>query len=215
MQMRTFGRRPLRTAQASKALRGLGQDRRAMEVLPMQKIRSFTVAAILGFIGLALQKADATVNVYFSPSLPSTIQQDFIASSTGQYLSTLTQSRFQADTYSLTILGKNPVPPSSVTIGSPGTYVVQIATTTKMIYQSTEAINDVFSYGWVDGAYFERKNNIGIVSQFAVNCDSATAWSVPIDSATCQTVIGQILDSIAEKNFTDPVPIPIPPGWGL
>lgn len=88
--------------------------------------------------------ANAAINVSFSTGAPTSIQKDFIASTTGQYLSTITASPYFPNTYSVIIDGKRPgyEPPI---ISSP-------------ILTST-AVDQCMAYGFGQGMDSERFYN--------------------------------------------------------
>lgn len=88
--------------------------------------------------------ANAAINVSFSTGAPTSIQKDFIASTTQQYLSTVTASPYFPNTYSVIIDGKRPdyQPPI---ISSP-------------ILTST-AVDQCMAYGFGQGMDSERFYN--------------------------------------------------------
>lgn len=102
--VRSYPRRTLSIQQMEPALRRLESHKREMGVLQMRKLFIYSALSAFCFVG----RAHAAVNVSFSTAAPKSIQQEFIASTTGFYLSTVTKSPYFADTYSLTIHGKNP-----------------------------------------------------------------------------------------------------------
>lgn len=113
--------------------------------------------------------AHGAVNVYFAPSVPATLQDDFIANATSQYVGVLTKSAFQTNTYTLTVSSKNPayLPPSPVAVSTP--LITLDSITSKLINIST----DSYVYGYVDGMFRERVTDIEILGDFGVHCSSA------------------------------------------
>ena len=74
----------------------------------------------------------------------------------------------------------------------PGTYVVQVGTNTKMIYQSTIAINEIYAYGFANGMNYERSDDLNIL-------------------AVIMASTGTITDAITQingKNYADPSEVP-------
>ena len=84
------------------------------------------------------------------------------------------------------------ISPTSATTLDPGDYIVQVGTSTHMIYQSTAAINEVFAYGFADGMNYERADDLNILSAVLAST-------------------GTIMDAITQingKNYADPGEVP-------
>lgn len=90
----------------------------------------------------------ATVNVTFSTAVPANFQQEFIANTTGQYLSTLVPNPYFSNTYALMIRGKNP------------TYVPPVVSSP--VYTAT-AVDQLISYGFGNGMDTERFQDVGLI----------------------------------------------------
>lgn len=136
-------------------------------VLKWKMIRGAVVTAF------ALSPALSTflqgaVNVSFSNTAPASLQTEFLSGVTTQYVGVVTKSPFFSNTYSFVISGKNeeyqpPPAPPVVTIISTGTYVVKIGEDTKMVYQSTSSISEIYVYGFADGMESERKDDLSLI----------------------------------------------------
>jgi|GEM_PF-3377584 len=100
--------------------------------------------------------AEATVNVYFSTSA-ATLESEFIASATAQYKATLVKSPFFANTFALTVLGKN-------TNYSPPIISSPIANAT--------AVDRCMTYGFVMGMEEERYSNLQLINFYKVDASS-------------------------------------------
>lgn len=113
----------------------------------MQQLYCNALKAGILSAGLAVWGQTA-VNVTFSSVTSQSLQQEFISGTTSQYLSTVSQSPFFANTYSLVIRGKNPayVPP---VVSSP------IATAT--------AVDALLAYGVGNGMDIERAQVVNLI----------------------------------------------------
>lgn len=94
--------------------------------------------------------AFAAVNVSFSSYVPNSVQAEFISSTTGQFLSTVTPNPYFQNTFSLVISGKNPAYQPPI-ISSP------ILTAT--------AVDECQAYGFGQGLDTERWYNQQLIYQ--------------------------------------------------
>lgn len=162
--------------------------------------RIFVMRSIL-VIGLTLlgsAKAIATVNVSFT-SQAQTLQNEFIANATSQYLGTLVPSPYFAGTYTLTISGKNPAyqpncpacpacpPPSS-------NCTLTQQQVDDLIYVSTTT----YPQGFANGMDAERCQNVKSLWN---------TWSIDMASGTCAgqyippTASSQAIQGICSQAF--------------
>lgn len=134
----------------------------------------------------------ATVNVSFSSATPASMQKDFIANATNQYLATITPSLFFSNTYSLVIKGLNP----AYTPPIPSTSTINWQTVIdNFVAQSTTT----YLYGWANGQHYERFHDIGTLGYYIVNCSTPTAFSL-VQSSTSTWNLGTCLDSLGTLN---------------
>jgi len=112
--------------------------------------------------------AAPTVNVSFSGTQATSLQNDFMSSATNQFVGVITKSTYFPDTYSISITGKKQyTPPTSeipVTFTSTGTYIVKVGEESQTVYQSTMSISDLIAYGFADGMESERKDDIRLIA---------------------------------------------------
>lgn len=147
--------------------------------------------------------ATYTINVSLSTSAinPTALQQDILSNlTTGQYLGTATPSPFFANTYSVSVKGKNP----TYTGPSVSTTLLNLDTIADKL---TKISTDTFVYGYVNGMAYERKHDIGLIGDYFVHCDSAPYFnesSATWSNSTCFTALGSASNAIYQQNFSTP-----------
>lgn len=195
----------------------IGPVCRARDLMKSTGCGNFISAVVIS-IGLLLafnSKATAAVNVFFSNTAPTSLQGDFIAMTTNQFLGALSQSPFQLNTYSLTITGKRPNPPMT-TCPPPSSIDTQLAIATATLAALS---TDYYLNGWVNGQAYERYKNVSLLSGFAVSCATTSfpappgvatsTWVVPkLDSTTCSFVMGYAANYVYSQNFSSPTIVP-------
>ncbi len=138
--------------------------------------------------GLFVSTAHATVNVYFKSST-GTLQSDFIAAATNQYVAAVAPSPYFPDTVALTITGKkNYTPPA---VSSP-------------IVDAT-AVDRLFTYGYAFGQLDERDTTLDAIDHFSVSCSTNTPFNKdlqPWDTNVCYAVLRTIYDHIFIQNLS-------------
>lgn len=149
-----------------------------------------------------------TINTYFSSSAPASLMADFLASTTNQYLGSLVPSPYFANTYSLTLSGKNPnyFPP---VVPAPSTPTVNA---TQLLQALVDVSTSTYIYGWADGVDNERKRDTGFINNFLVNCSSAPYFKAPVAGwsiSVCTTTLATAYNFIYQQSFSTPI---APPG---
>lgn len=217
VSLRSRQGRSLQMAQRRMAVRRLGSRQRKMGILPMLKLYRVSIIAFCA-AQLFTCRAEAYTEVTISSSSPVGLEKQFIAKTTDQFTGILTANPYVPNTYTLKLTGYN-VGYSTAVITKPGTYIVEIGTETHTVYQSSAVLSDIYVYGWVANKEEERNDDLGIVSRYALACDSSTwtvtsgtnTYSIDIDPDTCRNVTGFILGEISQKTNGDPIPVVTPP----
>lgn len=165
--------------------------------------RIFIVFAVFAMGGLS-EQASAFTQVLVSTAAPVGIEQQFLASTTNQYLSQLIVNPLAANTYQLKILGLNPTynpPPSNTSLLST---IIQLST------QS-------FGYGFADGMTYQQNAEEGVVGVQGNLCASATFFVLTqtstktFDRSTCQDVIATIETQLFQMSLSTPTVFPPEP----
>lgn len=144
----------------------------------------FKISALILFGAFSM----AAVNVDLAKGTPLSLQDDFIANATNQYLATVTKSPYFANTYSLLISGKKLyIPPI---VSSP-------------IYTST-AVDALLANGWGLGQLSERDMDLNAIEHFSINCSSKTMFVTSTntwDADSCYFTLRTIYDFIFKQTF--------------
>jgi hypothetical protein len=158
-------------------------------------MRTLIIAALLGVLP-GLSRAE-TVNTYF-PNV--SLELDFLANATNQYLGTLTKSAFFANTYSFSVTRKNPAYQPPAPPLDPNRIV------NEFIANSTYT----YVYGWANGMENERAKNLRSISDFSVQCSSPGFYGVTgaWDVRVCTTTLANIHQYIYDQSFSTPTVIP-------
>lgn len=162
--------------------------------------------ALIGFTRPPLHGASYTLNVSLSTSAanPSALQQALLSDlTTGPYLGIAKPSPFFANTYSVTLNGKNPnyLSPSGSTAN---------LTMDGLLRRLESTTTDYFLYGYLTGMQNERQNDLYIMGGYGLNCSTptafvrqstTTAWNV----AQCMDAINTVYRAIYQQYQSTPV----------
>ena len=147
----------------------------------------------IGFIGTCLlflfpRLSGAYTVIQASTFAPAGLEQQFIASTTNQYLANLYVNPLFAGTYQIQLIGPNPAynPPS-------------LPPTTLQDALSLGAT--VYAYGWVNGQAYERYDNMRILDGHGISCSTDTL---------CASVVTAAINDIYTKNYSTPTAVPYP-----
>lgn len=158
------------------------------------------VGLIIAALCVSAQAANYVVHVNApTPELNSA----FIASTTNQYLGTLTKSTLFANTWTLNITGPNPnyqppAPPDNLTAQEVLNALVALSTAT-------------YPYGWADGIEYGRGVDLGRLSHYIVNCGTPTvfgATSANWNQGVCTSALMSASQDIYDLRFDSPTIVP-------
>lgn len=193
------------------AIRSLSQFWMLVRVGSVQKMRKIFdqfACATVACVALSAGAMGATYAV--NVSLPSAaLAKDLLANATNQYIGTITPSAYFANTWTLTLTGKNPNynPPPPPVSSTPTVDATQLLGALVAVSTST------YPYGWADGMEYGRYLDLGRVSYYDINCSSPTVFDPNVSSATwsvvtCNTALGVVHDSIYQLNLATPTVVP-------
>lgn len=166
---------------------------------------------VLCFSAAPIAKAATyTLNVSLATSTvnPSSLQQSILSDlTTGPYLGSSKVSPFFANTYSVTVNGKNP-----------NYQAPSVSTTLINLDTISDKLTVISTYthltGYAQGMMYERNNDAESLGYFMGLCANATNFNlVKIDSTTCNGVLG-FMDNwiVTQTSGLAVVPNP-PPGF--
>lgn len=161
------------------------------------RLRALTVFALL--VGLT-KLSQAAVSISFSTSAPVTLQNDFIAATTSQFISSVTKNWLFAGTDKVVISGKNP------------NYIAPIISTTILTldYITTQLkriSSNTYVYGWGSGMEYERASDLNMIQGYQINCSSAPYFkssTMTWNTNVCVQVLNTIYKSIYDLSFSTP-----------
>lgn len=177
-------------------------------------LKRFTFAGIVAMSFLLpsfTMSATYTLNVSLSTSAvnPSSLQQELLATlTTGQYLGRATPSPFFANTYSLTINGKNPLyQPGAVSVST------TIATMDGLLKRLEATTTDYFLYGYQSGVAYERDTDLQIIGGYGVRCSTSSFFvrqsTVPAwNPGVCMDSLNNAGTAIYQQNLSTPIIVP-------
>lgn len=146
-----------------------------------------------GFLLSGIAAASYTLNISLSTSTanPSTFQQDLLTDLTvGRYLGISKASPFFANTYSVTVNGKNP------------NYQGPLVSTTLITLDSitqrlTDISSDTYAYGMANGMDYQKKIMLDGIGTFLQACSSAAYFNTSTTSwnqGVCTTTLMKLYD---------------------
>lgn len=166
---------------------------------------------LIFFFKSEVRAATYAVNIQISTAAinPVELQTGLINGLTNQYLSSLTASTAFPGTYTLKVFGPN-------LAYQPPTVSTTVATLDSITKQLTKISTWTYVYGWADGEDYQRQIDMGIISDYILNCStpsffgaSTTTWS----PGTCGTALMQPQLDIYNLQFSTPTLIPPPGGF--
>ena len=142
-------------------------------------------------------------------STDAALERSFLAATTAQFNVSLSSNPFFPNTYQLTLYGSNPnyVLPGQVLPSAPCQLDKDVAL---MVGISSFT----YPYGWAAGMYYERCQDLGILSNYFVNCSTATVFqhvmgsTATWDLGTCEDALYNVNEAIFERNLSTPVVLP-------
>ena len=156
----------------------------------------------------------AYTTVTISTAAPAGTEKALIASVTAQFRCDVVPNKYSPSISQITVYGPNPDYVSPQVIPSTaGVYVVKIKADTKMVYQSTTSLGEIYVYGWSDGQRYERKTDLNTIGSFILDCSSPSVFDVfqssgkPWDLGTCLDALMTVNNIIYQQDFADPTPI--------
>jgi hypothetical protein len=185
----------------------------------MNAIQRFTVslcrAGVLLSVGAAIalfSAAKAGAYTVVTSTAPG-VEQDFLAATTTQFLSTVVPNPFFPNTQSVALFGLNPnyVAPGQLVPSLPCNLDQDVATLVSVTTQT-------FVYGWASGMVYQTQAEEGFVGSMGDLCQGATNFTLSAAStttwntATCQDVVSNIEDQLFNLSLSTP---PVLPGEGL
>lgn len=192
----------------SVAIRSDGIGGLFMRVLCVLKRKAANASAVSAISCLALSGQSIAANYAVNVNIPTPgLAADFIASTTTQYLGTVTPSAFFSNTWNVVLTGKNPnynPPPVASTPTVNADALLQALVTVS---------TSTYPYGWADGMEYGRVQDLKIVSYYVVNCSTPSVFDVSDstgiwNSAVCTTALSKAYEGIYQMNFSTPTIIP-------
>lgn len=155
-----------------------------------RKYSAFSTCAFLICAGRSNVQAYTTVLI--STAASSTLETQFLASTTNQYLGTITSNPFASNTYTLKLFGPNPSynPPPTT------------------LEQALSLGSTVYAYGFAAGQNYDQKVQVNLVNSFSLNCSTPMANVPSWDPATCQAITGAIINDLYQESLSTPTVIP-------
>ena len=151
------------------------------------------VASVIGF---ALSPLHAFTQVTVSTAAPQGLESAFIASTTAQWLASVSVNPFFAGTYSIQLFGPNPSYNPPVSNADLLNAVVTVDSYT-------------YVYGWENGEEYQQSQDVQKLTDYTVLCSSPSAWGlVAIDSTTCIAVLGDAENGIFQLQLATPTATP-------
>lgn len=183
---------------AVRVMRERGVHMRGLHTLARKAVSAVSVCAAVLWCG---GRAWAYTVVTASTAAPAGIEQKFIAATTAQFNASLFVNPLASNTYAIKLFGLNPnyVPPPQVV---PLDFAAIIS-----------SVSFNYVYGFVDGQYLERKQDLNMVGSLDVMCSTPTAFGLiqattaTWSAATCMDVLGTLNSQIYQQNFSTPTVI--------
>lgn len=164
----------------------------ALSLRPFRIWKQYCGASIFAIFGFLLCPyiAGAYTVVTISTAAPQGIENQLIAATTTQFSAKVTPNPFAANTFAVTIYGKNP------NYDAPPSY--------------KEVVEQSYPYGWAAGLEYQNHVDENIASGFAVNCSTPSAFilqqttTTTFDRSTCQDVLNTLISNFYELNLSTP-----------
>jgi hypothetical protein len=164
-------------------------------------IRSACAFILLSFLSPA--SLNAFTQVQLGPNVPESVEQNFLADTTAQWLGTLTSNAFFPNTYTFVLTGPNTAfnpPPSNIDLLNA---VITVDSYT-------------YVYGWADGMSYDRASNMQLIANIEGQCASSTTFivdgstwnTVYVDTATCRAVLNESWQQLYQLNYASPTVVP-------
>jgi hypothetical protein len=162
----------------------------------------YTLLILVGIFSLAWPY---TVIISTNP----TVEQQFLSALSAQFSVSISSNPYYANTYLVNLFGPNPnyVLPGQVLPSVPCQLDKDVAL---MVGISSFT----YPYGWAAGMYYERCQDLAILSNYFVNCSSMTTFQHVMgstgtwDLGTCDDVLLNADETIFQRNLSTPTLVP-------
>lgn len=166
---------------------------------------------IIGLLTCLVPVSNAYTVIILSTGVPESVEQTLLTQTTTQFNASVIVNPLVNNTYQVKLFGLNP------------NYQPITPTPLITLDQITQNLTAISTYtyvqGFASGMVYERNNDSGMLGNFMGLCDNATNFfevgqsTFPIDSSTCQQVLG-FMDNwiITQSSGLAVVPNP-PPGF--
>lgn len=133
---------------------------------------------------------------HLAAGVPESVEVDLLATVTTQFNLGVNPSSLAANTYDITIFGKNESfnPPP---------------TNADLLNGLISVNKNTYPLGWADGESFQQSVDVKTAENFSALCSNAFFFDlVTIDSATCMAVTGALSDAIIQEHLAEPTTVP-------